>query len=242
MANGTRDNATTDQLIDLYFQFLKNGTAFDAYEVQQVKIYDTQADAEADTNAIQTISAGSITKVDTGKYHYVVNELSSAGTYFDRIFLIPEANDSVWDNSQAINPFYVRMEQYGGAAPGSHEKVRIYLNLFDILDNPQENDCVKVRMNVSYALYGNDFIEQEEEEFTADSEGQVVMDLIETTTLTEDTFTETGDERYVYYTANIIGKYFIKFRVPRGTVQANFFGKDEDGNDYIPKVPDTVEF
>lgn len=87
-------------------------------------------------------------------------------------------------------------------------------------------------MNTDYAWYGNDFIEKEDEKFTVNSEGAVGrtvggvftagMDLIETTTLTEDTFTETGDEREVYYVIDIVGRYFIKFKVPRGTIQGNF--------------------
>ncbi len=95
------------------------------------------------------------------------------------------------------------------------------------MDNPQEGDRVVVRMNVKRAWYGKDFIESEEEIFRANDQGQVLgqdgqvgMLLIETETLTNDTFP--SGEDVVYYTFNILDKYYFKKTIPKGTLQVNF--------------------
>lgn len=246
MANGSRNDGYTDTPTDLYFNFYLNGSLYDPYDFNQVKIYNTKEDAQNDTNAIETITSANITKISTGRYYYVASALASIGTYFDRVFIYPTVSYGLWTNDNAITPFYIREEIYGGAAPSSHERVRVYLNLFDIIDNPQEGDCVKIKMNKTSALYGNDFIEQEIETFKANSDGQVCrkdengnytlpgMDLIETDTLTDDTYPN-GDDQ-IYYQIDIIGKYFINFQVPKGLLQVNFFAKDESGDWKLPRV------
>jgi hypothetical protein len=228
MPNGTRSDGYTDTPTDLYFQFLKrinyNLENYSAHEVKKVEIFSTMEDAEAGTSVIQTIQPANITEVSTGKYYYVADALSSVGTYFDKILLTP---DEGWSDRSFINPFYIRLQDYTGSTPGSHERCRVYLNLFDIVDNPQEGDRVVVRMNVQQAWYGKDFIESEEEVFYANAAGQILgqddeigMLLLETDTLTSDTFPNTDTE--VYYIVNVLDKYFYKKTIPRGTLQSNF--------------------
>lgn len=219
--NGTRNNAIVGTPIDLQFQFLLNDEAFSAYQVLRVEIYPTYDDAKDETNIIETIDGtGDIVESDEGLYDYTVVALSSPTTYYDKIFIIPVENDPIWDDdtlvSGRIKQFYVRQEQYGGSAPGSKERVRVRLNIFDIIDTAQKGDTVKVKMNVRSAWYGNDIIKQETKIFKADTDGVVIMDLIETDTLSDDTGTA------VYYEFNVAGKMTFEKRVPSGLLESNF--------------------
>ena len=85
-----RYTGIVDQATTLQFQFNKYNTPFDVFNFKRVEIYDNEADAQAGNavNAIETIT--SITKIGIGLYQYVVASVATAGTYFDRIFLIPE--------------------------------------------------------------------------------------------------------------------------------------------------------
>ena len=219
MANGTRNDSIQNQDIDLYYNFLQNGALFDAYSFDKVEIYPTYADAQAETNIIETIQGtGNITNISTGRYSYTASGIATIGTYYDKVYITPTATANQFTD---INPFYVRQEVYGGATPGTHEKVRIYINVFDILDNAEEDVKAVVRMNVPFAYYGTDIIKQSLERYESDSTGQIVMDLVETDTLTEDTYGDTGDDRIVHYSIEIGKKYTLNFTVPRGTVSAN---------------------
>ena len=227
MANGTRDDSITTQNIDLYYNFTKNGALFNASDFQKVEIYDTLADAQAGTNIIETIT--DITNPSTGHYLYTATATGSAGTFFDRVYIIPQAGEAVWDptGEEHISPFYVREETFGGAAPGSNEKIRIYLNIFDSISVAQKGDKVKVKMNVKHAWYGNNLIKQEIEQFIADVNGQVVMDLIENQTLTSDTFpVDTGTDRtiktVVFYEITVGSKLTFRKYVDKGSVSVNF--------------------
>ena len=64
MANGTRNDSITNQSIDLFYCFFKNGTAFNAADVLRVEIYDNITDAQAGTNIIETIDNDTGVSVD----------------------------------------------------------------------------------------------------------------------------------------------------------------------------------
>jgi len=86
---GDRWSASTTEATTLEFQFLKNGSPFDALSVRQVTIHDSYDNAVANTGIIQTITAAEITKIDTGRYQYEANIIATEGTYFDKIFVTP---------------------------------------------------------------------------------------------------------------------------------------------------------
>jgi hypothetical protein len=226
--NGTRNDCMIDQDCDLYFTFLKNGLPYTVYNFQKVELFSTREDAIAGTNIIHTITSGDITEVTTGKYRYTApitqTGLFEIGTFFDRVYIYPESNSPLWNDPvyKNINTFNIRATDLI-TPPANHEKTNVYLNMFDVIDLPQKGDVITVRMNVPYAWYGNDLIQQEEETFRIDSSGTVTMPLIETETLTEDTFgTETGETRQVYYEIKISGKLFAKVSVPKGVGSINF--------------------
>jgi hypothetical protein len=236
---GTRDNSIINDTTVLYYQFLKSGLPFSAYEVEKVEIYDNYTDAYNATGAIQTVLPADIIEPSTGKYRYVMNASATTGTFFDRIFLIPESGQSTWNpsNSAHINAIYIRTDDASGFLPGPHERVRVFLNIFDITDNPLRGNSVQLRMNAKFAWYGNDFIKQETETLYVNSEGQVLgsdgqvgMNLIETDTLTADTNIRTGDNIQIYYEINITGKKWEKFFVPAGLGTANW--------KHLPKLED----
>jgi len=226
MANGTRTNSYTDVPTDLYFEFSQDNQLTDAYEVQKVEIYPSATDAANGTNLIETISSGSISNPSTGTYSYTAAILSTVGVYYDKVYAKPTVDLAV---RTFTGNFFVRERTYGGSFPGSHHRVLIYLNVFDILDEAQKGDKVYVQMNTKQAWYGNDLIKGEREIFTINASGQVVqsngdagMYLIETDTLTADTFPDTGDDNTVYYKLNVAGKFQENFEVPKSYVQANY--------------------
>ncbi len=107
------------------------------------------------------------------------------------------------------------------------ETAIIKLNVTDISNTPQKGNTVRVKMNVKYAWYNNEFIKQEEEAYSINSSGEVIrkdgsvgMKLIETDTLTTSTFPETGSGE-VWYEIDIVGKHFLKFQVPQGTIESD---------------------
>jgi len=217
-----RYDADINTAITLEFNFTKNNVLFEPLTWTKVEIYDSYADAVNDTNIVETITT--FTNVSTGKVSYSPSNKSIADTYFDKIYIVPEAAVAT---QTFISPFYVKNTASGTPTPSTHEKARIYLNIFDIIDVPQKNDWVKVRMNVKSAWYGNDIIKQEEEIFKADENGLVTMDLIETGTMTADTFADTGDDSEVYYKFNIAGKKILQKVIPKGTTSANLIDLSE---------------
>ena len=248
MANGTRQDGLISTSTDLYTNTVKNGKAFDVHRVTKVEIYDTQEKAEKSENPIQVIPENEVTKVitETGRYLYTVNPVGVAGTYFDKPYVIFE-NDACQLEQSFIFPFYVRKESYGGSAPGDKESAIIYLNIYDILDRSAYRDNVIVEMNVNGAWCGSDFIKKKSEKFRVNKDGNVVrsevvngkktyiegMKLLETDTLTDDTFSQTGDDRKVYYNINICGVVSECFEVPKGTLNANY--KD------LPKIKSELD-
>ena len=121
MANGTRYNATTNQLIDLYFLSTLNGQPWDIEaaggDFEKVEIYASEADALAETNKIETITT--IVKQDTGLYKYTVAALTNPGTYYDKVFIIPRSGATEF---KAINFFTVIDEDFNGG-PANTPKV-----------------------------------------------------------------------------------------------------------------------
>lgn len=106
---GDRWSAVTTEATTLEFQFLKNQQAYDALSVRQVTIHASYDDAVNNTGIIQTITAAEITKIDTGRYQYVVNVISTEGSYFDKIFLTPSAANpsemsfiNTWDITEYV--------------------------------------------------------------------------------------------------------------------------------------------
>lgn len=232
MANGTRIDANTASPTDLTFNFTLNGADFAPYSVTKVEIYNDYNDAQNNVNIIETIDEANIT-IDDSKSRPGINStikytaaiLSTSASYFDKIYIVPRDGEST---ITFINTFFVKEENWGGVTPTTHEKVRIYVNLYDIVDNPKECSKITCTLNLGSAWYGNDFIKQEKEIFTADENGQVIMELVETDTMLKDTFDlidplhPTDDElRKIYYNVVIGNVKLLKIRVPKGTVQTS---------------------
>jgi hypothetical protein len=102
-----RYSASTLTTTTLEFQFLRGGDAYDAYSVDSVSIYSSYADAQSESSPIQTITSSSITRVSTGLYQYEVAIISTAGTYFDKIFITPTDGGT---QINFINTFYIVSE------------------------------------------------------------------------------------------------------------------------------------
>lgn len=117
----TRYNAIKDEINTLSFQFKKNNVPFNAYQLTEVKIYNTHEDALADVNPIQTIPGASVANPSTGLYQYAVNAISSPGTYYDVVYIIPETGLGV---AKYINSFYI--QEYSSELPVVEGKCTIY--------------------------------------------------------------------------------------------------------------------
>jgi hypothetical protein len=85
----TRYTANTTETTNLNFQFYKNGAKADAFAIIRVIVYKTNADAIADTNPHNTIESTSITRTDVGLYNYTVPIITSTGTYYDKMYIVP---------------------------------------------------------------------------------------------------------------------------------------------------------
>ena len=102
-----RYTANTSESTTLQFQFLHAGSAYDAYSVNNVTIHSSYSDAAADSNILETITSASIARISTGLYEYTASILTTAGTYFDKVFLTPTEGGS---EISFINTFYVSSE------------------------------------------------------------------------------------------------------------------------------------
>lgn len=102
-----RYTANIAETTTLQFQFLHGGHAYDAHSVNSVTIHSSYANAVNDSGIIETISSGNITRLDTGLYEYTAAIISTPGTYFDKIFLLPTSTGT---EISFINTFYVVSE------------------------------------------------------------------------------------------------------------------------------------
>lgn len=210
---GTRADGIIDESTILSIQYLKNSLFYNPYSIISVSIHDDYVEAQSGIDVKQNIDLANYSHLGSGLYQFVASEVGTAGTYFDRHVYKPTASSA---NYIAIHSFYVRKESYGSTAPGEIETCRITLNVFDIVANASCRDKVYVEMNEQIAWYGKNLIEKEREMFEIGSDGIVVMNLIETTTLTTDTGTD------IYYTINVSnGDYIKKFTVPKGTLDSD---------------------
>lgn len=140
MAVNTRFNAIINQPTTLQFQLLKNGVPFSAYSVSKVEIYDNITDATNSTNAIEVIPSGSITESTSGLYTYTAAAISTVGTYFDKIFLVPENG---LPEETFVNNFYV--QEFGsGTPPIIVDKVLITGTIMHPDCTPDTRACVIV--------------------------------------------------------------------------------------------------
>jgi hypothetical protein len=118
---GTRYTAKTNETTTLNFLLVHNGTLVDAHEVRQVTIHATYQDALNDTNIIQVITSANITRVATGHYAYTAAILSTAGSYFDKVFLTPVSGQP---EISFINDFSVN----NPAQPGADQRQGFFFN------------------------------------------------------------------------------------------------------------------
>lgn len=210
---GTRADGIVDESTILTIQFLKNGLNYVPYSIIGVSIHDDYVEAQSGIDSKQDIPPSSISHLGSGLYQITVSEISTSGTYLDRWAYKPTVSSAEY---LAIHYFYIRKESYGSTAPGEIETCRVTLNVFDIVANASCKDKVYVEMNEPIAWYGKNLIEREREMFSVADDGVVVMNLIETSTLTVDTGTD------IYYTVDVAdGKYTKKFTIPKGTLDAN---------------------
>lgn len=233
MSNGTRYNGNTIDPTDLTFNFLLNGKDYAPYSADKVEIYGSYDDAENNNNILETIPTGDIVIDDSNSIpsvnstcKYTADVLPVSATYFDKIYITPR--DGMTPIS-FINSFFIQEYNWGGSTPSDHQRIRVYLNIFDIMDNPQKNAEVVWRLNVKDAWYGKDFIKQEKEIFKADDNGLVTMDIVETDTLLKDTFDLTDPNnptpeelKKLFYRVEIDGRAKYDVRVPKGIVSAQF--------------------
>ncbi|MCK4260032.1 MAG: hypothetical protein KAX49_13720 [Halanaerobiales bacterium] len=217
---GSRYGVEVDISVPLQFQFLKNNIKFTPYQVTKVEVYSTLDDAKANTNIVETIISisGPAVTLETGLYAYTASSFTVQGTKYDKVYVIPVQGDVA---QSYILPFYITADIGSAGQPSTHITKMIYLNLFDVIDNPAEDTKVYVKLNKQYAWYDKDIITEEIETFKADATGKIVMELIETDTLTEDPSVPDGEE--IYYEFNVDNRYFSNRKVPRSIVtEADF--------------------
>jgi hypothetical protein len=221
---GSRYDAPINTPIILQAKIYVNNVPTNVYQIVRAEIYDDFNKAKAPYGTYvpkQKIPATQISHPSSiiGLYQYVASAIGTANTYYDKLYFVL---DQGGETKNGIMPFYVRKTSAGALPPSSKEKAHIVLNMFDVIDTADCSKPVYVEMNVNYAFYNGDIIRKEREMFKSNNAGIVSMDLIETTTMTEDTGTD------VYYTLEIPSiDYKRSFTVPKGTISANFFDLPE---------------
>ena len=218
MILGTRTNGIEGVATELFFEFKKNQQPFSAHEFLRVEIYPTYDDALAGTNIIETIT--DITETDTGVYRYIASPIENDGTYHDKVYLIPEDG---YDTYEQINTFYIKNEDFGGTTPDDIQVVQINIdantiNAMGFLGLP-----IEVRMNLNSAKYGKIQIINRNFKYKIGDDGSISFELIETDTMTQDTFPDTGDDREVYYVFDFGGGKLVETkRVPKGYLELDY--------------------
>lgn len=102
-----RDQSFIGETTDLTTQILKNGIAFVPASVVKVEIYGSLADAQNNTNIIETIT--SITNLGNGVSLYTASALSTAKVYYDKFYYIdvPLAPQKSVISSFTVNAYSV---------------------------------------------------------------------------------------------------------------------------------------
>jgi len=215
------DLTVQDTPLVLSAQFFKNKIALNPDSVVRVEIYDDIDEAKKDYGVgvpLETITSitphGSI----TGRFGYqLANAITLAKLYYDKVYLIPEAGG---DETAFILPFYVRKVSVG-ITPKEKETCKVRFDIVNMLgENYAEKESL-VYINREWAWYGNAQVRRDKD-FVLDLDGDGVaeVDLIETDTMTADT----GED--VYYILKI-GRYEKKFKIPKGTLEAEFIDLPE---------------
>jgi len=216
---GDRFDIVEGAIPTLQAQVYQNGVAFDVYQVARVEIYNDRTEADKDYGVgvpLETIATGNISQVATGRYEYALTQvLSTANLYYDKVYIIPKSGDS---EQSFVLPFYVRKTSVGSSPPGDMETCEIKFNLFELDKEAKEGDLVEVRMNEDSAYYDNNLVDGMVQSFYADSDGIVTMNLIETTTLTQDT------GKQIYYNVRALScNWERNILVPKSTFSADLF-------------------
>ena len=86
----------------------------------------------------------------------------------------------------------------------SIETAKIVFNIADVTGTTGCDTSVFVRMNEPHAWYGSNLIAKQRERFFPNENGSVIMNLIETSTLTDSTGTE------IFYTLSVPSMKFKK--------------------------------
>ena len=208
---GTRSNGIENEPTVLQAEFRHNGALYDPYSIDKVEIYPSAEDAENNTNMIEEIESGDITKVSLGLWEYTASEIINLGTYFDKVYYVPlEGYSQLYE----ILPFYIRKESFGVVGPGDIELCKVVFHLRDIFANASEEDELVIKMNREWAWYGKQQIRRiEHDDLEQDDDGKYEIYLVETSTMKADTGAD------VYYILKA-GRFEYKFTVPKGTLEA----------------------
>lgn len=181
---GNRNSANIEEPTILEFEFKKNSILADPASINKVTIHASETDAQNNANIITTISSSNILHTDTGCYSYTIPIISTAGTYYDKVFVTPVSDAT---EVSYISSFTVSSITYTGAAssiPSNIALCRIYGKIIDASGNILKGALVFCR---PYAMPGTSstaLLSQDGMSVITDATGSFYIDLIRNTEFT----------------------------------------------------------
>lgn len=124
---GLRNTAINTEATTLTFQLYRDGLMFDAYALVRVQIFASETNAVSGIDPIAEINPENIARISLGCYQYIVPTITTVGTYYDKITLIP-LETSVTSVS-FINSF--KVSALSGSGSPSTNKCTIYGSIID---------------------------------------------------------------------------------------------------------------
>jgi hypothetical protein len=147
----SRSNAYINTPITLQYRFYQDNVLINAFQFQKFEIHKVNDNGLGST-VIQATSTG-IVNVSTGVYQYTMNAVPDAGTYFDKVFIMPVSGGVVFTD---INQFtvYDQSLDFSGMAPVAlTDNCRIYGQIIKPDGTPQVGALVVANIATFPALY-----------------------------------------------------------------------------------------
>jgi hypothetical protein len=139
---GDRFSASTLEATQLQFQFYRSAVKFDAFSVIKVAIYQSQEDANSDVNPVAEIFSEDITKTGIGLYSYIAPLITTEGTYFDKIYIVPvEGAQTI----SFVNSFSVHA--FSGGVGGGIPLCSVFGKVSDAQGNPAVGEEICFTVN-----------------------------------------------------------------------------------------------
>lgn len=136
----TRNNAYINTPITLEYKFYQNNQITSPFNFQKFEIRRTNPDGTGSI-LVQATSTG-IVQVSPGIFQYTMEATSTAGVYFDKVYIYPTSTAAVFTASNYFTVYEQSLEYSGNAPVALTTNCRIYGQILKPDGTPQIGSIV----------------------------------------------------------------------------------------------------